>query len=56
MTVSGATTIRVSMLVLPMILMAVSYLILRARYTLDEEFYARVVREVKERHVLQAAD
>ncbi|MCG6566730.1 glycoside-pentoside-hexuronide (GPH):cation symporter [Tessaracoccus sp. ZS01] len=54
--VSGATTVRLSMLVLPMILMTVSYLILRARYTLDEEFYARVVREVKERHVLQAAD
>ncbi|MFD0866628.1 glycoside-pentoside-hexuronide (GPH):cation symporter [Tessaracoccus lubricantis] len=52
----GRLTLRLSMLVLPAILMAGSYLILRARYKLDEEFYARIVREVKERHVVQAGD
>lgn len=52
---SGAFTLRMAMMVLPMVLMTLSYSALRARYRLDEEFYARVISDLKERHGSQAA-
>ncbi|CAL8975874.1 Lactose permease [Tessaracoccus sp. O5.2] len=44
---AGLGILRGAMLGLPMALMAASYLILRARYRLDEEFYGRIVAELR---------
>lgn len=55
-TETGAFYLRISMMVLPMVLMAASYLVLRAKYRLHEEFYAQVIEELKERHGTQVAD
>ncbi|MFT3889583.1 MAG: glycoside-pentoside-hexuronide (GPH):cation symporter [Arachnia sp.] len=49
-TASGAALFRVSMLVVPMVLVILSYIILRAKYRLDESTYARIVDDLKERH------
>ncbi|MDO5677982.1 MAG: glycoside-pentoside-hexuronide (GPH):cation symporter [Propionibacteriaceae bacterium] len=54
-TPEGATILRTAMMVLPMILMAVSYLVLRAKYRLHEDFYAQVIADLKERHGHEAA-
>jgi melibiose permease/lactose/raffinose/galactose permease len=35
--------------VLPLILIVAGYLIYRAKYRIDEAFYARIVHELKER-------
>ncbi len=51
----GAFLLRISMMVLPMVLMAVSYLVLRAKYKLDEEFYVGVIKDLEDRHGAQAA-
>ena len=48
-TASGAAIFRGSMMVVPMALVIVSYLILRARYRLDETTYARIIDELKGR-------
>ena len=45
----GRSTIKVSMIVLPMILVLVSFLILRAKYKLDERTYAGIVADLRER-------
>lgn len=45
----GRSTIKVSMIVLPMILVLVSFLILRAKYKLDEKTYAGIVADLRER-------
>ena len=39
-----------AMMVVPMALVIVSYLTLRARYRLDEATYARIVEEVRARN------
>ena len=49
-TPEGANLLRFSMLVIPMLLVIASYLIMRARYRLDEATYAGIVQELKERH------
>ncbi len=46
---TGAAQFKVAMLVIPMLLMVGSYLILRSRYKLDEETYAGILRDLKER-------
>ncbi|MFT4110470.1 glycoside-pentoside-hexuronide (GPH):cation symporter [Propionicimonas sp.] len=46
---SGLLTIKIGMLVLPPILVLVGYLIYRAKYRIDEEFYARIVADLKDR-------
>lgn len=50
---SGLLTIKLGMLVLPPILIVVSYLIYRAKYRIDGAFYAQIVSELKERGQLQ---
>ncbi|MHA6525374.1 glycoside-pentoside-hexuronide (GPH):cation symporter [Tessaracoccus sp. G1721] len=47
---AGLGILRVAMLGLPMALIIVSYVILRARYRLDEEFYGTVVADLAERN------
>ena len=57
-TEEGLGILRMSMLGLPLALILVSYLVLRARYKLNEEFYATVVKDLAERNarVEQVAD
>lgn len=43
---TGLAILRGAMLVLPMVLVAVSYLVLRTTYKLDEDTYARIVRDL----------
>jgi melibiose permease/lactose/raffinose/galactose permease len=50
---SGLLTIKLGMLVLPPILIVISYLIYRAKYRIDDVFYAQIVTELKERGQLQ---
>ncbi len=50
---AGLLTIKLGMLVLPPILIVVSYLIYRAKYRIDGAFYAQIVSELKERGQLQ---
>jgi len=45
----GLLMMRLAMLVLPLILIVAGYLIYRAKYRIDEEFYARIVGELGER-------
>ena len=49
-TEEGLGILRMSMLGLPLALILVSYLVLRARYKLNEEFYATVVKDLAERN------
>ena len=46
----GLAVLRAAMLVLPLVLVVVSYLVLRAKYRLTEEFYAAVVQDLSERN------
>ena len=46
---AGLLTIKIGMLVLPPILIIASYLIYRAKYRIDEEFYTRIVADLRER-------
>ena len=48
-TASGLLTIKLGMLVLPPILIVISYLIYRAKYRIDETFYAQIVSDLRER-------
>lgn len=48
-TPAGLLTIKLGMLVVPPILIVVSYLIYRAKYRIDDAFYARIVAELRER-------
>lgn len=48
-TAGGLLTIKLGMLVLPPILILASFLIYRAKYRIDEQFYARIVAELRER-------
>nr|WP_300143641.1 glycoside-pentoside-hexuronide (GPH):cation symporter [Propionicimonas sp.] len=48
-TPAGLLTIKLGMLVLPPVLIVISYLIYRAKYRIDEAFYARIVGELRER-------
>jgi melibiose permease/lactose/raffinose/galactose permease len=43
------------MLVLPPVLILISFLIYRAKYRIDEAFYARIVGELRERGDLRPA-
>jgi melibiose permease/lactose/raffinose/galactose permease len=45
----GLLTIKIGMLVIPPILIVISYLIYRAKYRIDEAFHAQMVAELKER-------
>lgn len=45
----GLLMMRMAMLVLPLILIVAGYLIYRAKYRIDEGFYARIVGELAER-------
>lgn len=45
----GLLLMRLAMLVLPLILIVVGYLIYRAKYRIDETFYAQIVKELRER-------
>lgn len=49
-TPGGAQLLRVSMMVVPMLLIIASYLIMRAKYRIDEQRYASIIVELKERH------
>lgn len=46
---AGTMTIRIGMLVIPPILIVISYAIYRAMYRIDAEFYAQIVADLKER-------
>lgn len=52
-TPSALLIIRIGMLVVPPVLIVVSYLIYRAKYRIDDAFYARIVAELKERGQLR---
>ena len=52
-TPSALLIIRIGMLVVPPVLIVVSYLIYRAMYRIDDAFYARIVAELKERGQLR---
>jgi melibiose permease/lactose/raffinose/galactose permease len=54
-TPAGLLTIKVGMLVLPPVLILISFLIYRAKYRIDEAFYARIVGELRERGDLRPA-
>lgn len=46
---SGVLVVKVAMMVVPMVLTALSWLILRTKYRIDEPTYARIVSDLKER-------
>lgn len=48
-TPAGLTTIRLGMLVLPPILIVISYLIYRAKYRIDDKLYAQILADLTER-------
>jgi len=48
-TAAAMETIKLGMLVLPPGLILVSYLIFRAKYRIDEQFYAQIVADLRER-------
>ena len=48
-TAGGILVVKIAMMVLPLILTATSWLILRAKYRIDEPTYARIVTDLKER-------
>jgi melibiose permease/lactose/raffinose/galactose permease len=48
-TPEGLLLMRMAMLVLPLILIVAGYLIYRAKYRIDETFYAQIVKELRER-------
>ncbi len=52
-TPEGLLTIKVGMLVLPPVLIGVSYLIYRAKYRIDGAFYERILADLRERGQLQ---
>lgn len=52
-TPGGLLTIKIAMLVVPPILIIVGYLIYRAKYRIDEEMYATLVSDLKERGQLR---
>jgi len=52
-TPSGLLIIKIAMLVVPPILIIVGYLIYRAKYRIDEEMYATLVSDLKERRQLR---
>ncbi|MFT4296498.1 MAG: glycoside-pentoside-hexuronide (GPH):cation symporter [Micropruina sp.] len=45
----GLLMMRIAMLVLPLVLIVAGYLVYRAKYRIDEQFYARIVGELAER-------
>lgn len=45
----GLLMMRMAMLVLPLVLIVAGYLVYRAKYRIDEQFYARIVGELAER-------
>ena len=45
----GLLLMRLAMLVLPLILIVAGYLIYRAKYRIDEVFYARIIADLTER-------
>ena len=45
----GLLMMKMAMLVLPLILIVAGYLVYRAKYRIDEQFYARIVKELGER-------
>ena len=52
-TPGGLLIIKIAMLILPPILIIVGYLIYRAKYRIDEEMYATLVSDLKERGQLR---
>ncbi|MCC6497032.1 MAG: MFS transporter [Propionibacteriaceae bacterium] len=52
---AGLLTIKLGMLVLPPVLILASYLIYRAKYRIDKDFYARIVADLRERGDLRPA-
>jgi melibiose permease/lactose/raffinose/galactose permease len=46
---NGLLLMRMAMLVLPLILIVVGYLIYRAKYRIDEAFYAQIVQDLEAR-------
>lgn len=46
---AGQMTLKVSMLVIPLILIIVGYFIYRAKYKIDEKMYAELVSDLKAR-------
>lgn len=52
-TAAGLAIIKFGMLVLPPLLIVVSYLIFRAKYRIDEQFYARIVADLRDRGQLR---
>jgi sugar (glycoside-pentoside-hexuronide) transporter len=49
----GLVTIKIFMLVIPSILITIGYLIYRAKYRINEEFYAQIVADLKARGQVQ---
>ena len=49
MTASGIFILKMAMMVFPLICILVGFLVYRSKYILDEEMYAKIVRELNER-------
>ena len=49
MTASGIFILKMAMMVFPLICIVVGFLVYRSKYILDEEMYAKIVRELDER-------
>ena len=45
----GLLIMKLVMLVLPLVLVVVSYLIYRAKYRIDEDFHARIIADLRQR-------
>lgn len=54
-TPAGASLLRIAMLVIPMLFMVLSYLVMRAKYRLDEASYATITEELARRRHSQAS-
>jgi melibiose permease/lactose/raffinose/galactose permease len=48
-TAAGVLTLKTSMLILPLIIIAVGYFIYLAKYKIDEKMYAKIIGDLKER-------
>jgi len=49
LTPNGMLVLKISMLILPLLLILIGYLVYRSKYKIDAEMYGRIVAELKER-------
>jgi melibiose permease/lactose/raffinose/galactose permease len=51
---AGAVTFKAAMLILPMVIIALGFVLYRFKFKIDEQFYARIVSDLKERGDIKA--